>query len=145
MTHRQRRKSGKRWGATSVEFALVAPAMLAIIFVAFEFSRISMMRALAQSAAYEACRAAIVEGATYDETVEEAERILSRLGTENAVITVNDGEEITATTQTVHVLIEIPMEDNSFFFSSYFTGRYVTSEITLKTERYTGYFDSENL
>jgi hypothetical protein len=70
---------------------------------------------------------------------------LARLGTKNATISVNKGQEITEETTEVTVSVDIPLGDNSFFFKPYFTGSSVSSEITLKTERYTGYFDSSEL
>ena len=138
---RTRRTANKRWGATAVEFAFVAPVLFAVIFAAFEFSRLAMMRSLAQSAAYEACRHSIVEGSTTDEAIEEANRVLARLGTKEAIVTINNGVAITPTTPEVHVLVEIPMEKNMFLYTSFFTDKYVSAEITLKTERYTGYYD----
>ena len=145
MRHIRKSNTNSRQGSSSIEFALVAPIMFGVIFMAFDFSRISMMRALAQSAAYGACRSSIVDGATRAEAIAEAERVLARLGTKNAIISVNKGQEITEETTEVTVSVDIPLGDNSFFFKPYFTGSSVSSEITLKTERYTGYFDSSEL
>ena len=130
-----------RKGATSLEFALVAPALLIVIFVSFEFSRIGMMRSVAQCAAYESCRIAVVEGSTTADARAEAERILARLGTKNATIEINDGVAITALDPEIKVAISIPMEDNAFILSPYFAGKYINTEITLRTEKYTGYYD----
>ena len=135
------RKSNRR-GATSLEFAVVAPTLFLVIFASFEFSRLALMRSLANSAAYEACRFSVVEGANRQEGLDEANRILARLNTQNAIIEINDGAEITPTTQEVRVEVHIPMEDNSFLMSSLFKDKYVSSEITLRTEKYSGYYDS---
>lgn len=135
-----RRRSDRR-GATAVEFAFVAPAVLMLMFMGIEFTRIALMRSIAQSAVYEACRAAIVEGAVNAESLTEANRILARVGVKNAVIDVNGGNEITPTTQEVTVKIDIPMGDNCLFFGSVLGGRQVEAEATLRTERYTGYYD----
>jgi len=141
--HKQnsKRSANRRFGATAVEFAFVAPVLLAVIFSSFEFSRLAMMRSLAQSAAYEAARDVIVEGSTSEEATNEANRILARLATKEAIVTINDDTAITPTTQEVHVLVQIPMEKNMFLYTSWFTGKYVSAEITLRTERYTGYYD----
>ena len=135
--HRRRKKSR---GVAAVEFAFAAPALFVVIFVCTEFARISMMRNLANSAAYEAARTSIVEGATRAEALEEANRILARLGTKGANIEVNDGNEIDSSTSQVTVFVEIPLEENSFFFPLAYAGKYVNAECTLNTERYKGYY-----
>ena len=140
-SNRSGRRKPNRRGATAVEFAFVAPVLFAVIFTSLEFSRIAMMRSLAQSAAYEACRYVIVEGSNRQEALDEANRVLARLGTQNATIEINDGAEITATTSEVTVEVRIPMEDNSFLIAPLLANRFVTSEITLRTERYTGFYD----
>ena len=132
----------QRRGATAVEFALVAPALFIIIFCCAEFARLSLMRNLANNAAYEAARCAIVEGAGNEDAILMANKILGRLGARNTTININDGEEIQALTRTVTVEIIIPMEDNSFFFREVYEGWEIRSEITLDTERYAGYFNS---
>lgn len=132
-----------RVGTTSLEFAIVAPTLFLVIFASFEFSRLAIMRSLADSAAYEACRYVIVEGADRQDGIDEANRILARMNTQNATIEINDGAEITPTTSEVTVEISIPMEDNSFLLSSLFTGKFVSSQITLKTEKYTGYYSGD--
>lgn len=140
---RNRIRKASRRGAASLEFAVVAPTLFLVIFASFEFSRLALMRSLANSAAYEACRYAIVEGAVRQDGLDEANRILARLNTQNATVEINDGAEITPTTQEVTVAVSIPMENNSFLLSSLFTGRAVTSEITLRTEKYSGYYSSD--
>lgn len=137
-----KRKPHRRGGA-SLEFAVVAPTLFLVIFASFEFSRLALMRSLANSAAYEACRYAIVEGATRQDGLDEANRILARLNTQNAIIELNDGAEITPTTQEVKVEVHIPMEDNSFLMSSLFKDKYVSTEIILRTEKYAGYYSTD--
>ena len=138
---RKIRNRQKRRGASAVEFAMVAPAFLIVIFSCIEFSRISMMRNLTQSAAYEAARLVIIEGSTNQDAIDEANLILSRLGTSGAVITVNDGAEITFETSEVTVRIEIPMSENSLVFPQIYNDKRIVSEVTLNTERYRGFFD----
>ena len=138
---RKIRNRQKRGGASAVEFAMVAPAFLIVIFSCIEFSRISMMRNLTQNAAYEAARLVIIEGSTNQDAIDEANLILSRLGTSGAVINVNDGAEITFETSEVTVRIEIPMSENSLVFPQIYNDKRIVSEVTLNTERYRGFFD----
>ena len=121
---------------------MVAPALFVVILCCAEFARLSMMRDLANNAAYETARFVIVEGADNDDAILMANQVLARLGTQNATITINDGEEIEPLTRTVTIEIVIPMEDNSFFFASIYEGKEIRSEVTLNTERYAGYYNS---
>lgn len=138
---RSARQRPRRSGAAALEFAVTAPTLLIVIFTCFEFARLAMMISLAESAAYEGCRFAVVEGATTEDAENEANRILSRLGTRNATVTVNNGVGITPTDREITVAIRIPMEDNAFLLSSFFRDKSIAAEITLRTERYTGYYD----
>jgi len=144
-THnRRKRSSWARRGVAAVEFAFAAPVLFFIIFICAEFARISMMRNLAQSAAYEAARISIVEGADLTEAITEAERILARLGTSGATVIINEGEEIDASTNVIDVMVEIPLQENSFFFPMIYEGKFVRAECTLRTERYKGFYDSNS-
>ena len=141
----RRRRCNRRRGATAVEFAFAAPALFAVIFVCAEFSRMSLMRNLAHNAAYEAARSVIVEGADRDDALAVASSIVGRVGARNVQIEVNDGQEVTFDTDVVKVEVTIPMEDNSFFFSSVYEGRIIRATVSLNTERYTGYFNADEL
>lgn len=135
------RKSRNRWGATAVEFAMVTPTFLIVIFCCIEFSRISMMRNLTQNAAYEAARMVITEGSTNQDAIDQANLILSRFGTSGATIDVNGGQAIDFTTTSVTVRIEVPMSENALVLPHLYNGKKVVAEVTLNTERYRGFFD----
>lgn len=138
-----RRTGDNRHGVAALEFAITAPALFFVVFCCAEFARMSMMRDLASCAAYEAARTSIVEGATVAEAVEEAERVLARLGTAGATVNVNDGVEIDFSTNEIDVAVEIPMEQNAFFFPLFYRDRHITAECTMKTERYKGYYSGQ--
>ena len=101
-----------------------------------------MMRNIAQNAAYEAARVAIVEGATNAEGVAEAERILARIGAQGASISINSGQEFDIDTDAVVARIEIPMEQNAFFFPMFYEDKTIVAESSMRTERYNGFYDS---
>jgi len=61
---RQRRRTR---GHVAVEMAMVAPLIFLFVFGAIEFGRALFAIHCLESAAYESCRAAIVEGATEQE------------------------------------------------------------------------------
>ena len=142
---RCRKRCERRRGATAVEFAFAAPALFAVIFVCAEFSRMSLMRDLAHHAAYEAARAVIVEGADSADALAVASSVVGRVGAKDVQVNVNDGEEITFDTDVVTVEVTIPMEKNSFFFSSVYEGRVIRATVSLNTERYTGYFNADEI
>lgn len=147
--HQNRRSNrprrNQRRGATAVEFAFAAPALFIVIFVCAEFSRMSLMRNLAHNAAYESARAVIVEGADENDAIAVANSVIGRVGARNSRINVNDGESIDFNTDVVTVEVTIPMEDNSFFFGSFYHGREIRATVSLNTERYTGYFNADEV
>lgn len=149
-THKILRKIRNREGATTVEFAFIAPAFFAVIFCCFEYARMSMMRNLAQNAAYEACRFAMMEGATEAQGVAKANEVLARLGTKGATVTTtyqpilrDDGSVIEARAF-VTTTVTIPLGQNSIAFpASVFGDTAITAETNLRSERYIGFFESQ--
>ena len=135
-------KIRNRKGATAVEFALVAPLFLLVLFACFEFGKISMVEAIAENAAFRAARDVVVLGATIDESIEEAAGRLAVLGVRNADITVepsNDGAvqtEIDDATDTIAVQISIPMADN-FIVAGFLNDFVLEREAVISTERFT--------
>ncbi len=127
------RKPRQRKGATIVEFAIVAPLLFLFFFAAIEFCRVAMIRHTADNAVYEACRVAIIPGATVGEVNAEATRILGSLGVMNMNIDVIPSE-IDRDTDEVTVRIVVPLDDNSFVPNQFFSGRSITRELTLRRE-----------
>ncbi len=149
-THRTIRKIRNREGATAVEFAFVAPAFFAVIFCCFEFARMSMMRNLAQNAAYEACRFSMMEGATEAQGVAKAHEILARLGTSNATVTTTyqptyrDDGTVLQEKSFVTTRVSIPLGSNSIVFpAAAFGDKALVAETQLRSERYTGYYSTQ--
>ena len=134
-----------RRGATAVEFAIVAPAFFVMILICAEFARMMMLRDLAHHAAYEAARTVIVEGASNQDALDEANRILARLGCEGSSVDINNGGTIDFSTESVTVTVVIPMADNAFMFASRYGDNSIEAQITLSTERYTGYFNADEI
>ena len=145
-TTRRNRKC--RRGAAMVEFAIVAPVMLVLVFALLEFTRLTMMQGLIHDAAYEAARHVMVPGATRAEGVAEANRILGFLGTDGAQVTVvpydRNGAaqtEIEDDTSSVRVDITIPLGQNCFILSALTQGRNISATTRLAFESYDGYYD----
>ena len=47
-----------------------------------------------------------------------------------------------ADTDTVVARIEIPMEQNAFFFPMFYEDKTIVAESSMRTERYNGFYDS---
>jgi Flp pilus assembly protein TadG len=139
---RRNRRPIRKKGAALVEFALVFPVFILIIFTCIEFARLNMIRNMMQDAAYYAARVCIVPGATEAEAEAEANRFLNSMGTRDAQIIINDGEGLDENSSAVSVQIVVPLASNALLTSK-FTGQLVlTTEATMRTERYDGFFDA---
>lgn len=139
--HRARTPLPKRRGAVLVEFALVLPTFILIVFTCFEFARLNMLRNLMQDAAYYASRACIVPGATESEASAEAMRILSSMGARDVSILVNDGAGLDDSSTDITVRIEIPISSNALLTSKFTGNMILEAEATMRTERYDGFYD----
>ncbi len=137
----RRRVSRQRLGAAVVEFAIVANVMFLIIFISIEFARLNMMRNLAQDAAYFAARTAMVPGGTSAEAVAEANRLLAVVSTQNAEVTVNNGQALTDATKQIRVRVRIPISDNALFTPMFTGNQMIEANATMKTERYDGFYN----
>jgi Flp pilus assembly protein TadG len=147
-TRRYKMQRAGRNGVTSVEFAIVSPIVFGIIWISFEFLRITMIQNLADVATYEAARSAIVPGAKLDEAVSEAQKYLRYMGTRSANISVqafrgDDVQtEIDDFTSRVEVDVSIPVASNSLILSRFFGHTTIKSSHTsLSFESYSGYYD----
>lgn len=156
--NRRRRRAGEsRLGATAVEFAMVAPAFLIVITVCVEFSRMCMMRNLAQNACYEAARAIITEGSTVADGRARAQAVLNRVGNVDATILINNSDgssdadgnvinEIDNQTQAIQAYVEIKLADNSVILpGAMFGENKIQARMTMRTERYRGFFDANSV
>ena len=149
-------RADHRRGTAAIEFAMIAPTFLVVIAICAEFARLSMVRNLAQNAAYEAARFVITEGATVQDGIDRANTIMGRLGTNNVTVTINgsDGStnetgevegEIGMSTQEVTCLIQLPLKDNSIIIPEYIVGdTTISATMTVRTERYRGYYDGQS-
>lgn len=126
--------SSNRLGAALVEFAFVAPILLVFFFAMVELSRVLMLQHSVDTAAYEGARNAMVPGATASEAVASANQLLKAANLKNAVITV-DPPTIVESTSLISVCVELPVASNSWLTPFWFKKSWVSSEVSLITER----------
>lgn len=150
----RRKQHQDRRGTTAVEFALAFPLLLVVTFFCFDMARLSMMRNLAHNAAYETARFGMMEGVTQADAQALAQGILARLGTQGATIEINDGEALDGPSPTVNVEVTIPVKPNALILDQVFEAlglmnswddEKIVSEITMRKERYSGFFDVDTI
>lgn len=131
-----------RAGTATVEFAFVVPIFLFCVFTCIEFCRLNMIRNLVQDAAYFASRRCIVPGATADEAIAEANRILGIMGTRGAVININNGQPLNESSSEVIVNISVPIASNALLAPKFLAAANFEASAVMKTERYDGFFQA---
>jgi|694.fasta_scaffold00671_17 Flp pilus assembly protein TadG len=127
--HRIRNTSTNRRGATTVEFALVAPIIFALFLGAIELTRMNFLRHTAANVAYEAARASIVPGAGVADGQAEAMQLLSMVGADNNV---NVNINVTATT--VQATVTIPVSANSWSLGRFTSNLNIVQTCRLRRE-----------
>jgi Flp pilus assembly protein TadG len=121
-------------GATTVEMAIVFPLIVLFFTFMFEVGRVLMLQPTADTAAYEAARAAMVPGATVTEAQQSAQQLVDAAGLTHVTITVTPNN-LVESTPLVTVKVDIPVNDNSWIAPSQFADFVVSSEVTLLCER----------
>ncbi|NND99612.1 MAG: pilus assembly protein [Pirellulaceae bacterium] len=134
---RLKSKPKKRMGAAMVEFAIVANVMFVVILTCMEFARMNMVRNLAQDAAYFAARHAIVPGATKDEAVAEADRIISSLVTSGYTIDVSD---LDSDSNEVVVTVSVDLDAVALFAPMFLPNSTIETTAHMSTERYDHFY-----
>ncbi|MGD9856165.1 MAG: TadE/TadG family type IV pilus assembly protein [Planctomycetaceae bacterium] len=125
-----------RRAATTVEMAIVLPVLFVIVFGAIEFSRLNMLKHLANVAAYEGARHGIVIGASAADVETKAGAILNAGQVVNATITTTPAT-ITEETTAVQVHVSVPVTGNFWVLPAFVSGS-ITGECELSTERQSG-------
>ena len=132
----KRKRHQNRLGAVTIEFAIVANVMIVVVFGSFELTRLSLMRSLAQDAAYFAARAAIVPGASVTDAANEANRILGTLGTKGVQVNINNGLGLSQATTSLRCEIIIDLKQNMIMIPIVPGWNEIRAVSTMKTERY---------
>jgi Flp pilus assembly protein TadG len=134
------RRPMRQRGATLVEFAVVAPVLLFIVFGIIELSRTFMVKELLTEAARRGARAAIVVGATTSQIQTSAQNCLTPVGisSEQVSISVNDAplgsvNPATATAGAeMTVVVSVPATQVSWLPAPIFVGGTISGQFTLR-------------
>jgi len=78
----------KRRGAAAVEFAVVAPIFLLLVFGMIEYGRMVMVQQVLTNASREGARCAVLDGTTHQEVVDTVTQYLTSGSIQGANITV---------------------------------------------------------
>lgn len=124
-----------RRGVATVEFAIVAPVFLLLVFTCIEFCRLNMIRNLSQDAAYFAARQCMVPGATQQEVENVVNRMLGGLGTRGIQIEVNEGQGLNDNSDRVSVRIRVPITENALLAPKFTDEMDFVAISNMKTER----------
>ena len=127
------RWKNRRWGAATVEMAVVSPLLFLFLFAGLEFSRVNMLKNVTENAALEGARAGIIAGAEASDCHAAAQTQLDIVNAKEYEITVTPSV-IDQNTEEVSVSIYLPFTPNAMPMSQFVLGRSLTRTITLKRE-----------
>lgn len=126
-----------RRGAAAIEFAIVAPLLLLIVFGIIEFGRMIMVQQILTNASREGARRAVIENTTNAEVVDLVDNYLSNASIAGATVTVQPADlSMIGFGDPVTVSIEIPFDAVSWGGSAWFLGGSTfTASSTMRGER----------
>ncbi len=103
------------------------------LFAMLEYGRVSMMKQSVELALYEGGRKGVVAGATRQEVIAEANRVLAISRVTGAVVSVTP-TAITDQTQELTVRIRVPLDRGLFGPVKFFRGKSLDRSLTMKRE-----------
>jgi Flp pilus assembly protein TadG len=115
-----------RTGASAMEFALVAPAIIILVLGLMEWSRFEMIRQVSSTAAFAAARVGTLPGATESDMEQHVDSVLS-------VYAISQATRVgTLTADEANISISVPMANNSWFIKKLFGNAVIQRDFTLK-------------
>jgi TadE-like protein len=130
---RRTKRQNYRVAAASVEFAVTAGIAIMFLFAMLEYGRVSMLKQSVELALYEGGRKGVVAGATRQEVIAEANRVLAISRVSGAAITVTP-TTITDQTSELTIRIQIPLDRGLFGPVKFFQGKSLDRSLTMKRE-----------
>lgn len=137
-SQRRTRRHGRRRtrGAAAVEFALVAPIFVLLVFGMIDVGRAVMVQDLMTSAARDGARKAILEGSTASEVVSQVTDYLAASSVPSATVTVTPNPlNSAAIGDPVSVTVQVPFDSASWLPSSwFFKGATLEATVVMRRE-----------
>ena len=129
----QRKKPADRRGATTVEFALCLPVLLAVLFGILEFSRVTQLQQSVRLAAFEGARAGISLNAQTSDVQTAVSRVMNAVMISNYTTTINPNP-LSYTSASVSVTVSLDPTKNAWFTWFVTKGTSIKSTVTLLRE-----------
>jgi len=128
----------RRRGASTVEFAVVAPVFFMLIFGMFEFGRMLMVQQVLTNGARSGSRIAVIDGATESEVMSTVREYLEGGSIDESDVDITLDPPSLAQTDTgdpITVELSVPFEDVSWLPSPWFLeDRILTAHSTMRRE-----------
>lgn len=122
-------------GAAVVEFAIVLPVFVLILFGSIEACSMIFLQQSLEMAAYEGARVAIVPTTTSSDVEGAANQILTPRHIQNSSISVTPSDFQSAPYGTfVRVSVSVPCSNNSVILSSLYSSRTLTGNVEMMKE-----------
>ena len=119
----------ERWGAVTVEFAIVAPLIFLFFLGGLEMMALNFARQTAGNASYEAARTMIIPGRTTTQAQAEGLRLMHLAGVGNGA-----SVSITSTTTSVTATVSVPAANVSLGLTRFSSGLTLKQSCTLTKE-----------
>lgn len=131
------RKRKNRKGAAAVEFALVAPVFVLLIFGIIEFGRAMMVQQILVNASREGARRAVLDGATADavrqSVVDYLQKSSVKVPSENVLVSPDPGTA--RNNQEISVSVSVPFADVSLVPPFIYDGD-LRANTTMRSEKF---------
>ena len=128
-----RRKKRQRRGAAAVEFAIVAPLFIMLVFGMIEFGRMVMVQQVITNASREGARRAVVDASTIEDVRDVVEKYSasSSITVPRENITINPDPAVTANGDPITVSVSLPFADISWLPTPQFLESYNLQAVTV--------------
>ncbi len=135
-------KSIRRPGAAMLEFAIVLPILLTLVLGIVEMGRVMMLNQVATNATREACRRAVIPGATDAAVTKIVHDYLNSAGVSEEGRTVSvlgaNGQSASLVTLRSHdpvtIEVQFPYAGNTWGFTRFVGGASLVSRATMRRE-----------
>ena len=128
MKKRQRIRKSSRNGATTVEFAVVAPVIFLMFLGCLEMSNLNFVPNMANDAAFQVARRAIIPGADVDAAISDSKDVMGVAGIKQVKIATSE------TTDEFSVTVSVPMDANTWGLSRFVSGKSVVHKCVLSKQ-----------